>query len=91
MVKLNSAAAHAGLAQIREQSAVADQARSEAQASIRLGPNATAWLVLARLDFKDDQLATAASDVANALRLEPTNAAALTLKQTLLAKGQSLP
>ena len=86
-----SAAAHAGLAQIREQSAVIDQARTEAQTSIRLSPTATAWLILARLDLADNQLAAAATELGNALRLEPTNAAALTLKQTLLAKGQSLP
>jgi tetratricopeptide (TPR) repeat protein len=85
-----NSAAHAGLAQIREQSAVADQARDEARASIKLSPNATAYLVLARLDLKDNQLAAAASDVAAALRLEPSNGPALTLKQTLLNKGQPL-
>jgi tetratricopeptide (TPR) repeat protein len=86
-----SATAYAGLAQVREQSATADEARAEAQTSIKLHPNAAAYLVLARLDLKEDKLPASASDVANALRIEPTNTAAHGIKQALQSRGQSLP
>jgi len=86
-----SSAAHAGLAQVREQSASADEARTEAQTSIRLKPNAAAYLVLARLDLKESKLPAAASDVSSALNLEPKNSAALGMKQALQTRGQSLP
>ena len=86
-----SATAYAGLAQVREQSATADEARAEAQTSIKLQPNAAAYLVLARLDLKEDKLPASASDVSNALRIEPTNTAAQGIKQALQSRGQSLP
>ena len=50
----NNAAAHAGLAQVRERSGTADDARAEAQTSLKLAPNVDAYLVLARLDLKAD-------------------------------------
>jgi tetratricopeptide (TPR) repeat protein len=86
-----SATAYAGLAQVRELSAPADEARAEAQTSIKLQPNAAAYLVLARLDLKEDKLPASASDVSNALRIEPTNTAAQGIKQALQSRGQSLP
>ncbi len=82
---------HAGLAQVREQSGNAAEARSEAQASLKLRPNVPAYLVLARLELSANQLAASASDVGNALRLEPGNTAGLGMKQALLARGQNLP
>ncbi len=87
----SSAAAHAGLAQVRERSSSDAEARTEAQDSIRLQPNATAYLVLARLDLKSEHLADSASNVSNALRLEPKNGAALGMKQALQSRGQTLP
>jgi len=86
-----SAAAHAGLAQVRERTSSPDEARAEAQASLKLAPNVTAYLVLARLDLQAEQLAASASDVANALRIEPTNSAVLGMKTALQSRGQSLP
>ena len=86
-----NAAAHAGIAQVRERSGSADDARAEAQASLKLAPNVTAYLVLARLDLQANQLPASASDVSNALRLEPTNSAALGMKTALAARGQSVP
>jgi tetratricopeptide (TPR) repeat protein len=86
-----SAAAHTGLAQVREQSASVEEARAEAQTSLKLKPNADAYLVLSRLDLKEEKLPAAASDVSNALRLEPKNSAALGIKQALQNRGQSLP
>ena len=86
-----SAAAHAGIAMVRERSDASDDARVEAQASLKLAPNVTAYLVLARLDLQANQLPDSAADVANALRLEPANSAALGMKTALASRGQALP
>lgn len=86
-----SAQARAGLAQVREQSGDAAGAQNEAQASIKLSPNAAAYLVLARLELNSNQIAASAADVGRALKLEPNNTAALGMKQALAARGQSLP
>ncbi len=87
----NSAAAHAGLAQIREQSGNTTEARTEAQTSIKLKPNADAYLVIARLELQANQAAASASAVSNALKIEPNNPAAQGMRQALQARGQSLP
>ena len=86
-----NAAAHAGLAQVRERSGSADDARAEAQGSLELAPSAVAYLVLARLDLQANQLSESAYNVGNALRLEPDNSAALAIKAALAARGQGLP
>lgn len=87
----NSAEARAGLAQIREQSGDSAAATTEAQSSIKLSPNALAYLVLARIELNQNQTAASAADVGRALKLEPNNTAALGMKQALAARGQSLP
>jgi tetratricopeptide (TPR) repeat protein len=87
----NSAAAHAGLAQIREQSGNTAEARAEAQTSLKLKPNVEAYLVIARLELQANQTAASASAVSNALKIEPNNTAAQGMKQALQARGQSLP
>ena len=86
-----NAMAHAGIAEVRERTGSADDARAEAQTSLKLAPNAAAYLVLARLELQANQLSASASDVASALRLEPANSAALGMKTALAARGQSLP
>ena len=86
-----SAAAHAGLAEIRAKSGGTDDARAEAKTSLQLQPNVAAYLVLARLDLQAANLPASAQDVANALRLEPVNPSALGMKQALATRGQSLP
>ena len=86
-----NAAAHAGLAQVRERTGSTGEARTEAQASLRIAPNVDAWLVLARLDLAAGQLAASAGDLASALKIEPANAAALGIRQALAARGQSVP
>jgi tetratricopeptide (TPR) repeat protein len=86
-----SATAHAGIAQVRERSGSPDEARAEAQASLTLSPNVAAYLVLARLDLQAQQLPAAATDVSNALRVAPKDPAALGMKSTLEARGQSVP
>ncbi len=86
----NSAAAHAGLAEVRERSGNAKDARAEAQHSINIQPNVQALLVLARLDMAQNQLPAAAEDVSRALHVEPANSAALAMRQSLQQRGQSV-
>jgi tetratricopeptide (TPR) repeat protein len=86
-----SAAARAGLAVVRERSGSADQARSEAKASLDIQPNADAWMVLARLDLGANDLAAASNDVSAALKIEPNNSAAIGMRQALRSRGQVLP
>ena len=87
----SSADAHAGLAQVREHSGSAAEARAEAQASLNLHPNVAAYLVLARLDLQANEMAASASNVSKALQLEPKDTAAQGMRQALQARGQSLP
>ncbi len=85
-----SAAARAGLAEVRERSNDPKQARAEAVASLKLQPNAPALLVLARLDLSNNTPGIAADEVSQALQLEPQNAAARSLKATLQSRGQTV-
>jgi tetratricopeptide (TPR) repeat protein len=87
----SSAAAHAGLAQVRERSNDLDAARQEAQKSLQLQPNATALLTLARIDIQANQLGSAAGEVSQALKVEPDNATAHVMKMSLEQKGQRVP
>ncbi len=87
----NNPGPHAGLAEVRERSSLAVEARTEAETALRLGPSADAHLVLARLDLTANHLPESASEVRNALRLEPNNAAAMGLRSALQSKGQALP
>jgi Tfp pilus assembly protein PilF len=86
-----NAAAHAGIAQVRERTGSAEEARAEAQASLKIAPNAAAYLVLARMELAANQLAASAGDVANALHIDPANSAAQGMKAALAARGQSVP
>lgn len=87
----DSADAHAGLAQIRDASGDATQARVEADLSIKLKPTAAAWLVLARLDLASNQLLNCAEDVTHAQQLEPNNTAAQAMRLALQQRGQWVP
>jgi len=81
-----SASAHAGLARVLELLKDAKGARAEAQAALRLGPTADAFLVLARLDLEDNKVEAASAGVEQALQLEPGNAAAQTLKSAIVGR-----
>lgn len=85
-----NAAAHAGLAQVRERSGDVESARLQANQSLQLKPNAEAHVVLARLDLQANQLPSAAGEVAQALKLDPANTAALGLRQALQSRGQQV-
>jgi tetratricopeptide (TPR) repeat protein len=87
----SSAAAHAGLAQVRERSGSTTDARAEAQTSLKLHPNVPAYLVLARLDLQANELPSSAANVSKALQLEPKDSAAQGMRQALQTRGQSLP
>ena len=86
----SDASAHAGLAQVRERSGDAKNARLEAQQSLQLKPNAEAHVVLARLDLQSNQLSSAAAEVSQALQLDPRSAGALGLRQALQSRGQQV-
>ena len=90
----SNAAAHAGLAGALEASDPG-MARSEAEAALRLRHSAEPFLVLARLDLRDNKAEAAGQAVDQALRLEPGNPAALALKSAVAAKlaqeAQPLP
>jgi tetratricopeptide (TPR) repeat protein len=87
----SSAAAHAGLAEVREHSEDMRAARTEAQQSLNIAPNVPAYLVLARVDLESNQLSAAATEVSAALRIEPGNASARGMKKAVEAKGQRVP
>jgi tetratricopeptide (TPR) repeat protein/TolB-like protein len=91
----SNAEAHAGLASVLEAQNNWTAARSEAQESLRLRQSPEPLLVLARLDLRDNSNEAAAENVERALRLEPSNAAALALKHAVAAKlaqeAQPLP
>jgi Flp pilus assembly protein TadD/TolB-like protein len=84
-----NAAAHVGLAEVREQSGNLDDARMEALAANKISPSVNAYLVLARVDLAKNDFAAAAAEVQRALQLEPANAAALAVRHSLEAHGQS--
>lgn len=86
-----SSDAHLGLGLVRERSGNAADARTEATQAVSLKPSVAAYLLLARLDLQANQLPASATDTANALRLEPNNAAAQGMRQALQSRGQSLP
>jgi Flp pilus assembly protein TadD/TolB-like protein len=87
--------AHAGLASALETENNLTSARTEAEEASRLRQFPEPLLVLAKLDLRDNRPEAAAEKIDRALRLEPTNAAALALKRTVAAKlaqeAQPLP
>jgi Tfp pilus assembly protein PilF len=84
----DNAAAHEGLAEVRERDGDDVAARREAQASIKLKPSPPAYIVLARIDLAASQTTAAAAEVQQALALDPANATARTLKQTIQNREQ---
>lgn len=87
----NDAEAHAGLAEVRRRNGDDAQARTEAQTSIKLQPNAAAWLTLARLDRTQHHLDAARDDVSHALEVDPSNSDARGLQQALNATPAAAP
>jgi tetratricopeptide (TPR) repeat protein len=86
MLDPTNAAAHAGLARIAENKGDTGAARREAETSLQLSPTADAYIVLGRLDLRENHLDAAEKNADQALALEPTNAAAITLKHDVVDK-----
>lgn len=78
-----NALAHAGLAEILEGRGDIGAARREAATANQLAPSVQAFLVLARLELKQQQSSAALAAVDQALRLEPTNARALEMRRQI--------
>ncbi len=64
----------------------AREARAEAEAALRVRESAEAYLILARLDLRENRMEAAAQNINRALQLEPGNFAGQDLKRTLAAK-----
>jgi tetratricopeptide (TPR) repeat protein len=85
------AEAHAGLAQVRERAGDAQAARKEAHTAIELSPSADAYLVLGRLELEANRMNEASKDAGEALRLDPSSAAARDLSGRILAREGEKP
>ena len=96
-LSLNSAnaAAHSGMARVLEANNDVPGARLEAQAALSLRQFVEPLLVLVRLSLRDNEVEAASADLDRALRLEPQNEQAQSLRQTVAAKlaekAQPLP
>jgi tetratricopeptide (TPR) repeat protein len=64
----------------------AGEARIQAEASLQIRESAEAYLILARLDLRENKTEAAAQNINRALQLEPGNSAGQDLKRTLAAK-----
>ena len=61
-------------------------ARDEAEASLRMRESADAYLILARLDLRENRTDSATENINRALQLEPGNSAGQDLKRTVAAR-----
>ena len=82
----SSAAPFTALAQDYEARGDAVEARAQAEASLRIRESTEAYLVLARLDLRENRMEAAEQNINRVLQLEPGNPAAQDLKRTLTAK-----
>ncbi len=64
----------------------AREARAQAEAALRIRESAETYLILARLDLKENKMEAAAQNINRALQLEPGSSAGQDLKRTLAAK-----
>ena len=81
------AAAHAGLAEVRERTGDTQAARKEAVTSLELLPSVDAYLVLVRLDLAANHLYEAKQNVAAALQIDPQSEPALELQRQIRVRG----
>jgi tetratricopeptide (TPR) repeat protein len=80
------AAAHAGLAEVRERTGDADAARKEATTSLKLTPSVDAYLVLGRLDLTANRFDAARKELDAALKIDSKSLAALELQRQIEAR-----
>ena len=85
----------AALADVYDARGDSAEARAEAEAALRLQESVEAYLVLARLDLRENRTDAAVQNINRVLQLEPRNVIAQDLKRTLAAKlaekAQPLP
>ena len=86
MVDSSSTAPLTGLAEVSVARGDAREARTRAEASLRLHESAEAYVVLAGLDLSENRTEAAAQSVNRALQLEPGNLAAQNLKRAVAAR-----
>jgi tetratricopeptide (TPR) repeat protein len=82
----SSAAPLIALAEDYDARGEALQARAQVEAALRLRESADAYLLLARLDLKENRTEAATQNINRALQLEPANSAGQDLKRTLAGK-----
>ena len=78
--------AHLGLATIAETGNDLENAHSEALAALKLQPTASAYLLLAQIDLKENNPQSANENIRRALALEPANAQAKLLQESVASK-----
>jgi tetratricopeptide (TPR) repeat protein len=81
-----SVAALTGLAEVYDARGNGREARAQAEAALRVREWAAAYLVLARLDLRENRMEAAAQNAGRAAQLEPGNAAAQDMKRAIAAK-----
>jgi Flp pilus assembly protein TadD/TolB-like protein len=74
------------LADDYEASGAASEARAQAEAALRIHESVDAYLILARLDLRENRMEAATQNINRVLQLEPANPTAQDLKRTLTAK-----
>ena len=74
------------LAELYDARGDARAARAQAEASLHVRESVDAYLILTRLDLREDHTDSAAQSINRALQLEPANPAAQDLKRALAAK-----
>jgi Tfp pilus assembly protein PilF len=86
-----NALAHAALAEALDLTNDAAGAGAESATALGLNPSAAVFVILARMNLRDNNKQGASSLLERALRLDPGNAEALALKQKLDGKADTLP
>jgi Flp pilus assembly protein TadD len=86
-----NALAHACLADALDQNQDATGARAESDAALRLTPSAEVYLVLARMNLRDNNKQGASELLQRALRQDPGNAEALALQRKLDSQTGTVP
>lgn len=86
-----NALAHACLADALDQNQNSAGARAESEAALRLPASAEVYLVLARMNLRDNNKQGASQLLERALRLDPSNAPALVLERKLRSQAESSP
>lgn len=86
MVDPSSSAPLTALAEDYDARGDASDARAQAEAALRIRESADAYLVLARIDLKENKMESAAQNLNRALQLEPGSSVLLDMKRTLAAR-----